>query len=50
MAKKKTDSIYRIVDVVGVSEKSGRTRVGARWKLPPNHCVTFALPKSPSWT
>ena len=35
MAKESTDSVYRIVDVVGVSEKSWEDAGRRRWRRPP---------------
>ena len=44
------DTVYKIVEVVGVSEKSwedaGRIAVGTR----PVRFATFGWPKSPKWT
>ena len=39
MAKKQADTVYKIVEVVGVSEKS-RTPADGRWKRRPGHCAT----------
>ena len=45
MAKKQTETVYKIVEVVGVSEKSWEEAGRAGWKRQPARCATCASPK-----
>ena len=39
------EGVYKIVEVVGVSEKSWRTRVGTPWRRLRARCETFGWPR-----
>ena len=50
MAKKQSESVYRIIDVVGVSEKSWEDAGGRRLRRRPVRCAICASLKSQKWT
>jgi flavin-binding protein dodecin len=50
MAKKEADTVYKIVEVVGVSEKSWEDAGRAAVKQRPARCATCVWLKSRRWT
>ena len=49
MPKTQSDSVYRIIDVVGVSETSWEDAGRKAGRPPPALCVTSASPRLPKW-
>jgi hypothetical protein len=45
MAKKQADTVYKVVEVVGVSERSWGDAAVLLWKQQPARCATYASPK-----